>query len=131
MAWALGIFITATHVFNLVVFFTACIPLAQYWSYAPGGFCIQTKVPYIVGSVLFAVSDAVVLLFPMPLIWRMRTSWRRRLQITGIFLLGSFVVAIGIVKAVLIVCLLLLFLLDPCVVNPLRTRPFHVTFLLS
>lgn len=100
---ALGVFITATHVYSLVLFLTACIPLSAYWSADPRVHCVVSKTPYIIGSALFAATDAVVLLMPLPLIWRMRTSWTRRLQLTSIFFLGSWVVGVAIVKAVLVV----------------------------
>jgi len=130
MLMALGVFITATHIYNVVVFLTTCTIVAQYWSYVPGGRCIpmdSEEILYIVGSALFTASDTVMLLFPMPLIWRMRTSWRRRLQLTCLFLLGSFVVVLAIVKTVVVVGLLLLLLPGPCGETTLRIRPSHVT----
>lgn len=92
------------HLFNLFAILFACVPLAELWSHVPGGHCFNTRTFFTVGSALFTLSDAIVLLLPILPIWRMRTMSRtRKLQITGIFLLGWFVVAIAIVKTYVIV----------------------------
>lgn len=45
-----------------------------------------------------ATLDLITLLLPMHYVWRLNTTFRRKLQLTFVFLFGSFVVAISILR---------------------------------
>lgn len=45
-----------------------------------------------------AAFDLIILLLPMHYVWRLNTTFRRKLQLTFVFLFGSFVVAISILR---------------------------------
>lgn len=42
--------------------------------------------------------DFIILCLPLPLIWRLQTTTRRKLQLTFVFTLGSFIFAISIIR---------------------------------
>ncbi|KAK7996830.1 hypothetical protein PG989_004870 [Apiospora arundinis] len=44
--------------------------------------------------------DAIILCLPLPLIWRLHTSLRNKLQLTLVFTLGSFVFIVSILRVV-------------------------------
>lgn len=44
------------------------------------------------------VLDFIILLLPLPLIWRLQTTWWRKLQLSLVFILGSFIFAISIIR---------------------------------
>lgn len=48
------------------------------------------------------VLDGIILCLPLPLIWRLKTNLRRRLQLTFVFTLGSFIFVISIIRVVAI-----------------------------
>lgn len=52
--------------------------------------------------IINVVLDFVVLCLPLPLIWRLQTTMRRKLQLTLVFTLGSFIFAISIIRVVAI-----------------------------
>lgn len=45
-----------------------------------------------------AALDLIILLLPMHYVWRLNTTFRRKLQLTFVFLFGVFVVAISILR---------------------------------
>ncbi|KAJ8133068.1 hypothetical protein O1611_g561 [Lasiodiplodia mahajangana] len=46
------------------------------------------------------VLDAIILCLPLPLIWRLQTTLRRKLQLTLVFTLGSFIFIVSILRVV-------------------------------
>lgn len=60
---------------------------------------------YLISILLFflitnVVLDAIILCLPLPLIWRLQTNLRRKLQLTLVFSLGSFIFVISILRVV-------------------------------
>ena len=44
--------------------------------------------------------DAVIICLPLPLIWRLQTNLRKKLQLTFVFTLGSFVFIVSVLRVV-------------------------------
>ena len=53
------------------------------------GKCIDLTVAFIISSVFNAATDIIMLILPLPLIWKLKLSTARRLQLMGIFLIGG------------------------------------------
>lgn len=47
-----------------------------------------------------AAFDFIILLLPMRYVWRLQTTLRRKIQLTGLFSIGSFVVVISVLRTV-------------------------------
>ena len=104
---AFRIAVIVTYVLNVawgVAFFFGyifkCWPITDYWMTANGtGHCLHYTFNYA-----FAISnvilDVLILIMPLPVVWSLRMAWRQKLAVSGIFLLGSLVVVLSIVKAV-------------------------------
>lgn len=60
-------------------------------------YLISTLLAILITNV---VLDAIILCLPLPLIWRLQTNLRRKLQLTLVFSLGSFIFAISILRVV-------------------------------
>lgn len=67
----------------------------------------QLKCPnyYIINALLVilitnVVLDAIVLCLPLPLIWQLHTTLRRKLQLTFVFTLGSFIFVVSILRVI-------------------------------
>lgn len=83
----------------LTIVFT-CTPIQSYWdSTIPGSHCIKYDTALHIFSGANVVTDAIILVVPMPLVWRMKTSISRKMEISGIFLLGSIVIVVSIIRA--------------------------------
>ena len=75
---------------STIVDIDTCTPLKYFWDKAiPGGHCINTHVFYIVGSTMQLVTDVVVLLIPLPVVWSLQIGVPRKIGLSVIFLLGS------------------------------------------
>ncbi|KAI0102771.1 hypothetical protein GGR51DRAFT_278834 [Nemania sp. FL0031] len=61
----------------------------------------QTLIQILLGILITnVVLDAIIICVPLPLIWRLKTTLRRRLQLTLVFTLGSFIFIISILRVV-------------------------------
>lgn len=69
--------------------------------------CIQVRLAFRLLSSLITGSDAITLMLPMPHIWRSSMTLSRKIQLTGVFLLGSMVVVVAIIRLTLTVSNLL------------------------
>ncbi|KAF2237741.1 hypothetical protein EV356DRAFT_529673 [Viridothelium virens] len=65
--------------------------------------CTNTKDIQVSNTVTDVTTDFVVLLFPMPLIWRLQLSTLRKVATSGIFLLGASAVAVSLLRMVIYV----------------------------
>lgn len=77
----------------------SCTPVQSYWDSAIPGHCINYDLALHILSGSNVVTDALILILPMPLVWRMNTSFTRKVQISGVFLLGSVVTLVSIIRA--------------------------------
>ena len=73
--------------FVLVATFT-CLPVDKQWIKAKRGHCIDPASTYIGTATPNVLIDLFILLLPMPMIWRLQASVRRRLALGVVFALG-------------------------------------------
>lgn len=87
---AIGSFVI---VYSTIVSFTAifqCRPTAAAWDpYIEGAKCIDFGKEAIVFSIINAITDVVIVVLPMPLLWRMQMEWRRKVQVMAMFATSS------------------------------------------
>lgn len=77
----------------IAIVFTAtfqCSPVAYAWDKTiRGGTCINEQAYYRYISLPNVITDAVMLVLPLPLVWRLHTSLSQKIGLTVIFLTGS------------------------------------------
>ncbi|KAH8692300.1 hypothetical protein BGW36DRAFT_419578 [Talaromyces proteolyticus] len=82
-----------------VTTWTDCSPVHLYWQVLPDpGSCIQGDIELITLVALNVATDAMLILLPMPWLFRIKRSLKRRLQLIGIFSIGLLVIAIAVVR---------------------------------
>ncbi|KAI0874625.1 hypothetical protein GGS24DRAFT_489834 [Hypoxylon argillaceum] len=88
---------------STVATLTNCMPLKWSWlnSLADPKYCFNYNIFWMAAGSVEILLDVIILALPISVLARLRLSWRRKLTISGIFLLGGFVVITGIVKVVL------------------------------
>lgn len=103
--WALGILIQAYSLVLGVTIMTQCIPLEALWNpmAAMNARCFKISTVFIVTSSLNALTDLILLAIPMPFLWKLNMDYKRKLQLTGIFICGGMVFAISIARAPMLV----------------------------
>ncbi|KAI1459483.1 hypothetical protein F4805DRAFT_64301 [Annulohypoxylon moriforme] len=95
-------FIALFFLIAILVFLTSCLTPAR--SQREGVMAsLKCSNDYLINTLLVILSvnvalDAIVLCLPLPLIWRLQTNLRRKLQLTLVFTLGSFIFAISILR---------------------------------
>ncbi|KAF7526685.1 hypothetical protein G7054_g10689 [Neopestalotiopsis clavispora] len=91
----LGFLVVAQIIANIVGNSTACRPVAYLWNrFDPGGaqgICFDRNAYSVAKGISNACLDIIVLATPIPSIWKLQVSAKRRLLISGMLLLGSLV----------------------------------------
>ncbi|KAL6720706.1 hypothetical protein ACLMJK_002631 [Lecanora helva] len=95
---AVGCYFVAT----LCVTTFQCQPIHGFWDKAIGAHCISGDDILVIPGALNAVLDGFVILMPLPLLWRLRTTRKQKGVLTGLFLCGGFVCVISIVRLIVL-----------------------------
>ncbi|KAK8045562.1 hypothetical protein PG993_005586 [Apiospora rasikravindrae] len=101
LKWAcvgVGTFTIAYSITAIMTNIFQCVPVESNWDTTITPHCVDLGAELVAVSSLNVVTDAAILCLPMPIIWRLKTSFRRKLQLTSMFLLGIFVVAVSIIR---------------------------------
>ncbi|KAK7739763.1 hypothetical protein SLS53_005733 [Cytospora paraplurivora] len=80
---------------------SACRPASYFWEEFTGveGSCpVSIKDFFLALGVINMINDIIVLMIPIPQIWKLQMSVRKRLGVIGILTLGSFVCVASIVR---------------------------------
>lgn len=92
--------VIATHIFMIVAIFTACIPLEAYWNFfmpRENVYC-HAQAFWWANTGMHMVTDFLIFLLPMPIVWGITLPRRQKFILFGIFGLGFVVVVISIVR---------------------------------
>ena len=65
-----------------------CHPIAAAWDSTLTGECGSQVVAYVVLEAVAALIDMVILIVPIPLIWRLHMSWQRKLATSMLLSVG-------------------------------------------
>ena len=86
----LVMFITFGYLFsNLWTQIFTCYPVAKYWRTELPGHCnFTTKPAYVYGSLNF-ITDLMIFVLPLPMVWRIKLSLKEKFEVSVIFMLGS------------------------------------------
>ncbi|KAI9886879.1 MAG: hypothetical protein M1823_001315 [Watsoniomyces obsoletus] len=92
-----GIILAYCTAFVLVSIFQ-CTPIPHMWDKSIEGHCINTPIFLLLGAVFNIVSDIVIVLLPLPIVWNLQVTRRQKIALTSVFLLGGFVCVASIVR---------------------------------
>ncbi|KAL5612819.1 hypothetical protein BROUX41_004100 [Berkeleyomyces rouxiae] len=82
-----------------VTTFSECAPVEKYWQIVPSaGPCTAAQVQLIVVGVTNIVTDFMLLLLPIPLLIGLQANTRLKMQLTVLFTLGIFIIAITVIR---------------------------------
>ncbi|KAI0549702.1 hypothetical protein F4679DRAFT_246879 [Xylaria curta] len=82
---------------------TNCIPLEWSWinSLADPRYCFNYNIFWMASGACEILLDVLILTLPISVVVRLQFSLKQKLTVSGIFLLGGFVVVTGFIKVIL------------------------------
>ncbi|KAI1123324.1 hypothetical protein F5Y10DRAFT_270188 [Nemania abortiva] len=80
-----------------------CIPIAAQWDRSLGGTCINQVVYFRAISALSTVHDLAMLILPLPVVWKLQLETRRKIALSGVFLVGSIGAIASIIRFALFI----------------------------
>ncbi|KAL9092818.1 MAG: hypothetical protein Q9165_004236 [Trypethelium subeluteriae] len=81
-----------------------CGPLEAFWDHIPPDtICGTTELEYAIINGLNALNDLIILLLPLPTIWKLQISTQQKVQVSFIFLLGSLTCGISLARLIMII----------------------------
>ncbi|KAK0732455.1 hypothetical protein B0T21DRAFT_290971 [Apiosordaria backusii] len=87
-----------THLFMALATFTACIPLNSYWDFTVEKKYCHAQSVWWSNTGLHMVTDFLIFLLPMPVVWSIRLPRRQKLALSGVFGFGFLVCFISILR---------------------------------
>lgn len=97
VARGLHIFIVALFIAYLpiqILKTIICSPISAYWDIKMHGHCMNQRKTFISDVSLAVLSDFIILVVPIPLVWRLRMTLARKLKIMALLCAGG--IAIGL-----------------------------------
>lgn len=102
MYWISHALIWTNLLFYLISTFLeifACTPIAKAWDpLITNGHCINVLALNVAASSINSLSDIGILILPQVSIWRLQMALRRKVQISTVFLIGSFACVCSILR---------------------------------
>ncbi|KAL7951405.1 PTH11-type GPCR protein [Trichoderma barbatum] len=99
LLWSYLFVFFATYTVVQVFTFSECKPFHLYWQVLPDpGPCAQAQMQLIVLGVLNIVTDFMLLIMPIPVIFKLKAPLGRKAQLLTLFTLGIFIIIITIIR---------------------------------
>lgn len=75
---------------TIIRMFFLCSPLAYTWDRTiPGGSCVNLSAAYLSVSIINLLLDVMVIVLPMPMLWRLQMRTAKKIALTAIFGIGG------------------------------------------
>jgi hypothetical protein len=86
----LGIIITAYSIALILSLSFACNPIKKAWDVTvTEGTCINRPAVYVLLAVLNIATDVILLVIPIPMVWRLQMPVAQKIGVVVVFLIGS------------------------------------------
>lgn len=83
-----------------------CHPIPKFWDPFVEGKCVHVQDLYLANGILNVVTDFLVLLVPVPMLWALHVSSRQKFVLGGIFATGSLTCVLSAVRIYYVAVLL-------------------------
>ncbi|TDZ17046.1 Satratoxin biosynthesis SC1 cluster protein 4 [Colletotrichum orbiculare MAFF 240422] len=92
MTWAVSIFVFAWVICITFLFIFICVPVEKLWYPDIPGHCINQVATWIANAASTIFTDLLILLLPLPQVWKLQLQKAEKIALTFAFGLGFFVV---------------------------------------
>lgn len=96
--WISAFIIVGYWIATTILAFLGCTPFAYNWNKKIEGRCVHLVDFFRWNGICNLLIDFLVLLLPLPMVWRLNVARRAKLELSGIFLLGLFVCVASIMR---------------------------------
>ncbi|KAH7339242.1 hypothetical protein BKA66DRAFT_581799 [Pyrenochaeta sp. MPI-SDFR-AT-0127] len=105
--YAVAGFVVMWFIATILIVILQCLPIASIWVPAlrPSAKCIDLAPFFFATSIPNIVADLLLLVLPMPYIWRLKITFAQKLCVTGLLLLGGFVLIVSAIRLRLLLLL--------------------------
>lgn len=79
VGWLVGILISVTFM---------CNPIQKAWDVSLPGTCLNTGRLWLGSGLASLIIDVIILVMPLPMLWKLKMKTIRRIQISGVFICG-------------------------------------------
>ena len=87
--WAVMFFVSGYLFSNFLTQLFGCTPIFKYWlSNTPGHCIVAVKAAFAYGSMNF-ISDLMIFILPLPMVWRLKLSRRQKCGVSLVFMGGA------------------------------------------
>ena len=87
--WSVGLFVVAYNGGQALCSVFECHPIRKVWDPIVEGSCIKLDLIYLICGGLNILTDLMILVGPMPSLWRLQMKIRQKLQLISIFCIGG------------------------------------------
>ncbi|KAI9876590.1 MAG: hypothetical protein M1830_006168 [Pleopsidium flavum] len=96
--WCVGAFVLCMTIAAVPLAIFACVPIKGIWDPTVKSRCINFNTWIIFHGSQNVVTDFLILCLPIPLVWKLNMATSRKVQVTGIFMLGGFTTLASIIR---------------------------------
>ncbi|KAK8054480.1 hypothetical protein PG994_009547 [Apiospora phragmitis] len=93
MGWTVAMIFTMTFI---------CIPVYAYWDKSVPHMCLSDPVMQLTNSIGNIITDVILLLLPMPVLWRLNLPTRQKWSVIGIFSLGFITCIVSLLRVIFV-----------------------------
>ncbi|KAM0801841.1 hypothetical protein BDR22DRAFT_888293 [Usnea florida] len=101
VAYTLFVLVVAFGVGIVVSDVLTCRPLAKYWDPLRSGVCENSGASLVALSSCNIIADVLIVLLPLPMVWVLQTTTRRKIELSIIFTLGFLICIVTMVRLAL------------------------------
>ncbi|KAI9903503.1 hypothetical protein N3K66_000032 [Trichothecium roseum] len=97
---AARLLVVACWAASILAQFCSCVPVRRFWQVKPypGEHCTARPLNYWVAGLLNILTDFVIIVLPMPMLWRVRLPLRRKAALSLLFGSGALVMVCTILR---------------------------------
>ncbi|MCJ1352543.1 MAG: hypothetical protein MMC33_002527 [Icmadophila ericetorum] len=99
----IGVIVLCWSIASILASILSCVPVAGFWDKASPSKCINTTRFFLGVAIPNITTDLVILIFPLPMIWKLRMAKSQKVALMGVFTLGGFVVIISSLRLVTVI----------------------------
>lgn len=90
--YALGGLLVVYYIVSLILKIRICWPIAAYWK-GDQSKCLNQSAVITADSIISTVTDAIILVMPLPLTWSLQLPARKKIRVGGMLAVGGLATA--------------------------------------